>query len=495
MRPPRRPHGPIRKLLVANRGEIAVRVLRACGALGISSVAVYSDADERSRHVGMADEAVRIGPAAARESYLDASRILRAASATGADAVHPGFGFLSENADFARRVEAAGLVWVGPPPSAIEAMGLKVESRERMRAALVPVVPGTHALEDPAEQARVGFPCVVKASAGGGGKGMRVVREAAELAPAIASCRREAEAAFGDGTLYLERYLERPRHVEVQVIADRHGHVAALGERDCSLQRRHQKVLEEAPAPAVGAELRERLCAAAVAAARAVGYVNAGTVEFLLAPTGEFHFLEMNTRLQVEHPVTEEAWGVDLVALQLSVAAGEPLPADLPSRPRAHAIEARIYAEDPDAGFLPQAGRVLAYREPSGPGVRMDSGIEVGSEVGVHYDPMLAKLIARGATREEARRRLVAALAELVVLGVITNVSYLVRVLATEEFRRGEADTGFLERIALPAPPEPTEAAFLAAASLLSGPAIGGAVAAVSTFPDPLAGGRFRLSS
>lgn len=490
------PARPIRKLLVANRGEIAVRVLRACRTLGIPTVAVYSDADERSRHVGMADEAVRIGPAPARESYLDAGRILQAAEATGADAVHPGFGFLSENAGFARRVEAAGLVWVGPPAEAIEAMGLKIGSRERMRAAGVPVVPGTHDLTDPAEQLRVGLPCVVKASAGGGGKGMRVVRDPADLPAAIASCRREAEAAFGDGTLYLERYLERPRHVEVQVIADRHGRVASLGERDCSLQRRHQKVVEEAPSPAVDPSLRERLSAAAVAAARAVGYVNAGTVEFLLSPSGEFFFLEMNTRLQVEHPVTEEAYGVDLVALQLSVAAGEPLPPDLPSAPRAHAIEARIYAEDPEAGFLPQTGRVLAYREPSGPGVRIDSGIEPGSEVGVHYDPMLAKLIARGATREEARLRLVAALSELVVLGVTTNVSYLKRVLSTEEFRRGEADTGFLERSVLPPPPEPSEAAFLAAATLFAGAAPAeGSSPAPSRFPDPFAAGRFRLSS
>jgi acetyl/propionyl-CoA carboxylase alpha subunit len=378
----------------------------------------------------------------------------------------------------------AGLVWVGPPASAIRAMGLKIESRERMRAAGVPVVPGTHDIEDAASVAAVGFPALVKASAGGGGKGMRVVERAADLADAVESCRREAGAAFGDATVYLERYLSRPRHIEVQVMGDAHGDVAAIGERECSLQRRHQKVIEESPSPAVTAELRRRLTEAAVAAARAVGYVNAGTVEFLLAEDGSFYFLEMNTRLQVEHPVTEEAWGVDLVALQLDVAEGSRLPA-LPASPCAHAIEARVYAEDADAGFLPQTGRVLAYREPSGPGVRVDSGIEEGSEVSIHYDPMLAKIVGRGTTREEARRRLVAALSETVVLGVTTNLSYLRRVLETEAVIRGEVDTGFLERAQIPKPKPPTDDVFRAAAFLFASPERSSAASSKAGFPDP----------
>ncbi len=487
---------PFRKLLIANRGEIAVRVIRACKALGIGSVAVYSEQDRDSRHVGLADEAVEIGPAPASESYLSVPKILAAASATGAEAIHPGFGFLSENAGFARAVEAAGLVWVGPPPSAMEAMGRKIESRERMKGASVPVVPGTHLIDDEAERAAVGFPAVVKASSGGGGKGMRIVRGPGELAEALASCRREAEAAFGDGTVYLERYLERPRHVEVQVFGDCHGTIVAIGERDCSLQRRHQKVIEESPSPAVSPALRAQFAEAAVSAARAVGYRNAGTVEFLLAPDGQFYFLEMNTRLQVEHPVTEEAFGVDLVALQLAVAAGERLPADLPSVPRGHAMEARIYAEDPDAGFLPQTGKVLVYREPSGPGVRVDSGICEGMEVSVHYDPMLAKVIARGTNRDEARRRLAAALSEMVVLGVQTNISYLRRVLDTPEFRAGEADTGFLERTPVTLSREPDDGVFQAAARLFaSAPAAGSSAGPAAGFPDPIAAGAFRMAS
>ena len=483
-------------LLIANRGEIAVRVIRACRTLGVKSIAVFSEPDRDARHVALADQAVPIGPAPAAESYLSIPKILQAAASSGAGAVHPGYGFLSENAAFASAVEAAGLIWVGPPPAAMEAMGKKIESRDRMRAAGVPVVPGTHAIDDPAEVARVGLPCVVKASAGGGGKGMRVVRSLEDLPAAVASCRREAEAAFGDGTVYLERYLERPRHIEVQVFGDRHGTVVALGERDCSLQRRHQKVVEESPSPAVTPELRRRLAAAATAAARAVGYRNAGTVEFLLALGGEFYFLEMNTRLQVEHPVTEEAFGLDLVALQLSVAAGEPLPASLPESPRSHAIEARIYAEDPDASFLPQTGKVLVYREPSGPGIRVDSGIQEGTEISVYYDPMLAKVIASGGTREEARSRLAAALSEMSILGVTTNLSYLRRVLLTEAFRAGETDTGFLERASLPPAPEPEDAVFEAAAAALGAPARSGVPAGPGlAFPDPLATGRFRMSA
>ncbi len=485
---------PFRKVLVANRGEIAVRVLTACRTLGFGTVAVASEADVASRHARLADELVVLGPAPARESYLVGSKVLEAARATGADAVHPGFGFLSENAAFARAVLDAGLVWIGPPPEAIEAMGLKVPSRERMRTAGVPVVPGTHDLS-PDGIAKVGFPLVVKASAGGGGKGMRVVRAQAELSPAVESCRREAEAAFGDPTLYAERYLEHPRHVEIQVFGDAHGRVVALGERECSLQRRHQKVVEESPSPAVSPELRARMSEAAVAAAKAVGYVNAGTVEFLLDVDGSFFFLEMNTRLQVEHPVTEEAWGLDLVALQLAVAAGEPLPADLPTAPSAHAIEARVYAEDPENGFLPQVGTVLVYEEPGGPGVRVDSGIEAGSEVSVHYDPMLAKVVARGRTREEARRRLVDALGRTVVLGVATNVSWLRRLLQTSEFVRGELDTSLLGRLEVPPPPDPPPDVLSAAARLLGGGDGRAAMTAPAraAFPDPFAAGSFRV--
>jgi acetyl/propionyl-CoA carboxylase alpha subunit len=473
----------LHRLLVANRGEVAVRVVRACRALGISPVAVFSEADAGARHVRIADEAVSIGPAPAKESYLSIPKLLDAARATRCDAVHPGYGFLSENAEFAQAVLDADLVWVGPPPAAIRAMGLKIESRERMRAAGVPVVPGTHDADDATAVAAIGFPVLVKASAGGGGKGMRLVERAEDLPRAIEACRREAGSAFGDATVYLERYIERPRHVEVQVLGDVHGRVEAVGERECSLQRRHQKVIEESPSPAVAPELRARLAAAATAAARAVGYVNAGTVEFLLAADGTFYFLEMNTRLQVEHPVTEEAWGVDLVALQLKVAAGEALP-ELPAHPMAHAIEARVYAEDADHGFLPQTGRVLVYREPAGPGIRVDSGIEEGSEVSIHYDPMLAKVIARGATREEARRRLAAALRETVILGVTTNVSWLRRVLETEAVARGEVDTSYLERAEIPPPAPPEEDVFRAAAFLFATPektAAGGA----PRFPDP----------
>ncbi len=485
------PGRPIRRLLVANRGEIAVRVIRACKSAGIEAVAVYSEADARAKHVRLADEAVLLGPAPARESYLDAAKLLDAARRKGCDAVHPGYGFLSENAAFARAVDDARLVWVGPPPGAIEAMGLKIESRERMRTAGVPVVPGTNDLSGDFGRS-VGFPLVVKASAGGGGKGMRVVRSADGMAEAVLSCRREAEAAFGDGTLYAERYLERPRHVEVQVFGDRQGHVVALGERECSLQRRHQKVIEESPSPAVSPELRRRMCEAAVAAAKAVDYAGAGTVEFLLAPDGSFYFLEMNTRLQVEHPVTEEAFGVDLVALQLRVAEGEPLPASLPSAPSSWAFEARLYAEDAEHGFLPQTGRLLVFEEPSGPGIRVDSGVSAGDEIGLHYDPMLAKIVARGATREEARRRLAAAVSETVVLGVTTNLSYLRRVLDSEPVVKGEIDTSLLERLEIAPVPPPSAEIFEAACREFSskGPE---ATGEGSRFPDPFAAEGFRM--
>ena len=460
------------RVLVANRGEIAVRVIRACRTAGIPAVAAYSDADRGARHVALADAAAHIGPAPARESYLSIPRLLAAARETGCGAVHPGYGFLSESAAFARAVEGAGMIWIGPPPEAMEAMGSKISARERMRRAGVPVVPGTPAVssnfkEDPSSVLSLGFPVVIKASAGGGGKGMRIVRDAASLSEAIISCRREALAAFGDDTVYVEKFLTAPRHIEVQIFGDAHGNVVALGERECSLQRRHQKVIEECPSSAVTPELRARLQNAACDAARAVGYVNAGTVEFLLEPSGSFYFLEMNTRLQVEHPVTEEAFGVDLVALQLRVAAGEPLP-ELPSAPSAHAIEARVYAEDPDAGFLPQAGRLLAWIEPSGPGVRVDSGVTAGQAVDIHYDALLAKIVAVGRDREEARGRLVAAVGETVALGVATNLSWLKRLLEAAPVVRGELHTGLVETLSLPAPPPPPDEVFEAASSVLS---------------------------
>ncbi len=494
------------RILVANRGEIAVRVIRACRTAGVPAVAVYSDADRSARHVALADAAAHLGPAPARESYLSIPRLLAAARETGCGAVHPGYGFLSENADFARAVRDAGLVWIGPPPEAMEAMGSKIAARERMRTAGVPVVPGAliEGSEEHEEKKRIssngkeaegsaaarraalthpetsgtfsenlssvlslGFPVVVKASAGGGGKGMRIVACPSDLSEAIDSCRREALAAFGDSTVYVEKYLPSPRHIEVQVFGDTHGNVVALGERECSLQRRHQKVIEECPSPAVTPELRTRLQNAACDAARAVGYVNAGTVEFLLEPSGEFYFLEMNTRLQVEHPVTEEAFGVDLVALQLLVAAGEPLP-DLPTTPTAHAMEARVYAEDPDAGFLPQAGHLLSWVEPSGPGVRVDSGVTAGQTVDVHYDPLLAKIVAKGRDREEARGRLVAALGETIALGVATNLSWLRRLLEAAPVVRGDLNTGLVETLSLPAPPSPPDEVFEAASSVLS---------------------------
>jgi acetyl-CoA carboxylase biotin carboxylase subunit len=443
----------VRRLLIANRGEIAVRIIRACRELGVESVAVYSDADRAAPHVRLADAAVRIGPAAASESYLRIPAILDAARASGADAVHPGYGFLAENAAFARACAEAGLTFVGPPADVIERMGSKLAARELMETAGVPIVPG----QRPADQSEagvraaadaVGLPLLIKASAGGGGKGMRTVRETGEIDEAIAAARREALAAFGNGTLYVERLIERPRHVEVQILADRHGHIVHLFERECSVQRRHQKVIEETPSPVLTPALRARMGEAAVAAARAAGYVNAGTIEFLLAGDGDaatFYFLEMNTRLQVEHPVTEAVTGVDLVRAQIAVASGDPLPWPQASlTQRGHAIECRVYAEDPDHGFLPQAGRLLAFRVPEGPGIRVDAGVREGDEVSVHYDPLLAKLIAYGETREAAIDRAIAALRRFAVLGIRSNVSFLLRILRHERFRRGDVHTGFL---------------------------------------------------
>jgi len=462
------------RVLVANRGEIAVRVVRACRELGLESVAVYSEPDRLSPHVRLADFAVLLGPAAASESYLDIDRLLEAAREADAGAVHPGYGFLAENATFARRVEEAGLVWVGPPPGAIAAMGDKTEARERMQAAGVPVVPGSEgALGDPDEAREaadaIGYPVMLKAAAGGGGKGMRVVREAGDFESAFRGARSEARQAFGDDRVYLERFLDRPRHIEIQVLADGHGRTVHVGERECSIQRRHQKLIEEAPSPAVDAELRERMGRVAVQAAEAVGYRSAGTVEFLYQD-GEFFFLEMNTRIQVEHPVTELVWDVDLVREQLRVALGEPLAWDPPDdAPRGHAIECRIGGEDPFAGFLPSAGRIRALRVPDGPGVRWDSGIEPGFEVGLHYDPLLAKLVVHARTREEAIDRMARALAELEVVGLATTTPFHRAVMQEEDFRAGRLSIRYIEEHEdlLPRDPDPETIRLAAAAAAL----------------------------
>jgi len=442
------------RVLIANRGEIAVRVIRACREMGIESVAVYSDADAHALHTTLADRRVRIGPAAAAESYLSVDAIVSAARASGAQAVHPGYGFLSENPSLPSACEQAGITFIGPPADVINVMGSKIAARRLAESAGVPVVPGETSADqsDAAIAAAVesiGFPALLKPSEGGGGIGMKTVRDRASLAGAIAQARREATAAFGDGTLYVERLVEKPRHVEFQVLTDQQGHVVHLFERECSIQRRHQKVIEETPSTALTPALRRRMGDAAVAVARTAGYRNAGTVEFLLEGTGDsarFYFLEMNTRLQVEHPVTEQVTGVDLVRAQILVAAGEPLPWTQDALgQRGHAIEARIYAEDPARNDLPQAGPLLLYREPSMPGVRVDAGITEGSEVSVHYDPLLAKLIAWGETRDAARRRALAALRSYPVLGIRTNIALLVELLEHPRFIAGSLDTGFLD--------------------------------------------------
>ncbi len=463
-----------RKLLVANRGEIAVRVFRTCRELGIPSVAVYSEADRGARHVREADESVAIGPAEALRSYLSIDALLRAARETGAEAIHPGYGFLSQSGDFADAVKDAGLVFVGPPGDVHRLMGDKQAARRRMAAASVPVLPGYdgEAQDDArllAEAERIGWPVLLKPARGGGGKGMRVVTRAEDMLAALAASRREARAAFGGETLLLERFVERSRHVEVQVVADAHGAVLHLGERECSIQRRHQKVVEETPSPALSAEARDELCRAGVAAARAASYLGAGTVEFLMAPDGRFYFLEMNTRLQVEHPVTEAITGLDLVRMQHEVAAGRALPlAQEQVTARGHAIECRLYAEDPARDDLPSPGRVLYLSEPQGPGIRVDSGLSTGSDVTVHYDPLLAKLVAWGQDRGEATGRMQAALRETVVLGVVTNLARLRAILEHPAFAAGELHTGFIEEhlseLGAPACPPPLAIAALAAA-------------------------------
>ena len=465
----------LRRVLVANRGEIAIRVFRACREAGIETVAVYSDADRDAPHVSAADAAVRIGPPPPRESYLNIDAILAAARETAAEAIHPGYGFLSENASFARACEAAGFVFIGPTAESIELMGSKIGARTLMDRAGVPVVPGM----TPANQSdagllaaakSVGFPALVKASAGGGGKGMRVLDGPDSAEDKIGAARREATSAFADGTLYVERLVKRPRHVEVQIFGDSQGNVVHLFERECSIQRRHQKVIEESPSVALTPALRERMGQAAVKAAKAAKYRNAGTIEFLLEGSGDdarFYFLEMNTRLQVEHPVTEAVAGVDLVRAQLTVAAGEPLPwTQEELTQRGHAIECRVYAEDPSAGFLPQAGRLLLYREPCGPGIRVDSGVVEGGEVPVMYDPLLAKLTAAAESRRAAIDRAIAALRDFPVLGIRTNIPFMIRVLEHAAFDSGDVHTGFIDEHLeeLVKPPEFSREALAAAA-------------------------------
>jgi acetyl-CoA carboxylase biotin carboxylase subunit len=464
------------KLLVANRGEIAIRIFRACREMGISTVAVYSDADRDSLHVGYADEACRIGPAPARESYLAVDRILDAAQRTGAGMIHPGYGFLAENAAFARACRDAGLTFVGPPPEAIEAMGSKTESRRRMIEAGVPVVPGMSRAATPddviAFAREAGYPILLKASAGGGGKGMRAVAAEGEVRAAFERAASEAQAFFGDAAVYAEKLVDGARHVEVQVVFDAAGRCAAVGERECSIQRRHQKVVEECPSPVVDPALRAALGEAALAAARAVGYVSCGTVEFLLDRSGRFYFLEMNTRLQVEHAITEEVWGVDLVREMISIARGEPLSfaaGDL--APRGHAIECRIYAEDPERNFAPSPGRIEFLALPQGPGVRHDVGVESGSIVPIDYDPMLGKLIATGRSRAEAIARLGRALAEYEVVGIKTSLPFFRDLVEDPEFLAAAFDTGWLDRRlargeTAPSPPADDDVAVLAAAVL-----------------------------
>jgi acetyl-CoA/propionyl-CoA carboxylase, biotin carboxylase, biotin carboxyl carrier protein len=445
---------PLRAVLIANRGEIAVRVVRACREMGLRSIAVYSDADAGAPHTRLADSAVRIGPPAPAVSYLSIEALMAAAHASDADAIHPGYGFLSENELFARACESAGLIWIGPPAAVIEQMGSKIAARQLMESAGVPVVPGTTPRDQSDEGIfaavrEIGYPVLVKASEGGGGKGMRALRDERTALEMIASARREALGAFGDGTLYVERLIERPRHVEIQVFGDAHGNVVHLFERECSLQRRHQKIVEESPSPALTPALRARMGDAAAAASRAAGYRNAGTIEFLVEGEGDgarFYFLEMNTRLQVEHPVTEAVTGVDLVRAQLTVAAGGRLPWTQESLGlRGHAIECRVYAEDPANGFLPQAGPLTTYREPSGPGIRIDSGVAEGGRIGVHYDPMLAKLVAFGETREAAVERAVLALSSYRIAGIRTNIPFLMRLLRHDAVAAGRLHTQFVD--------------------------------------------------
>ena len=462
-----------KKILIANRGEIAVRVIRSCRELGIPSVAVYSDVDRTSLHVRKADEAYHIGPAAAAESYLNFAKILDVAKRSGADAIHPGYGFLSENAKFAQACADAGVKFIGPSPASIEMMGSKTRARHEMEKAGVPFVPGTSRGLESTEQAeqvaaRIGFPVMLKAAAGGGGKGMRLVHTPEELKPALEAAQSEAERAFGDREVYIEKAILSPRHIEMQVLADEHGNTVYLGERECSIQRRHQKVLEESPSPIVDADMRQRMGEVAVRVAKAAGYTNAGTVEFLVDQHKNFYFLEMNTRLQVEHPVTELITGLDLVHLQIRIAAGEKLPfRQTDVRIRGHAIECRIYAEDPDNNYFPSPGRITLLLSPSGPGIRRDSGMYEGWTVPVDYDPLLAKLIGYGTDRTQAISRLTRALHEYFVGGIKTNISLFRRILTDSDFQAGKLDTGYLDRLLKSKPSEvqglDTEVAAIAA--------------------------------
>src|SRR5512135_431673 len=479
-----------RKILIANRGEIACRIARTARRMGVETVAVYSDADARALHVEACDLAQRIGPPAPRESYLNGEAIIAAALATGAKAIHPGYGFLSENEGFAAACARAGLAFIGPPPAAIAAMGSKSEAKSIMARAGVPVVPGYHgADQDPRllaqEAERIGYPVLIKATAGGGGKGMKVATAPGEFAQALASAQREARGSFGDDRVLLERYLRSPRHIEMQVFADTHGNVVHLFERDCSVQRRHQKVVEEAPAPGMDAARRRAMGDAAIAACRAIGYVGAGTIEFIAEQDGTFYFMEMNTRLQVEHPVTEMITGLDLVEWQLRVASGEPLPlAQDGLAIRGHAIEARVYAEDPERGFLPSIGRMTHWRMPDeGPRVRVDTGYRAGDEVSPFYDPMLAKVIAWGEDRERARETLLRGLHDCEIAGVTTNTAFLGRVLAHQAFADARLDTGLIEthREALLPPPAPASPRALLAAAIAEFAAIRDASEASAT--------------
>jgi len=459
-----------KKILIANRGEIAVRIIRACRELGIPSVAVYSDVDRAALHVRKADEAYAIGPASAAESYLNADKILAVAKQSGSTAIHPGYGFLAENASFARACADAGIRFIGPSPQAMETMGSKIRARQEMERAGIPFVPGTsRPLGSLAEArqvaAQIGYPVMLKAAAGGGGKGMRLVGSPEELPAHLQSAQSEALRAFGDEEVYLERAIVNPRHIEIQILADEHGHAVYLGERECSLQRRHQKVLEECPSPIVTQALREAMGETAVRAARAANYTNAGTVEFLLEEGKNFYFLEMNTRLQVEHPVTELTTGLDLVELQIQIAEGKPLPFEQKDISlRGHALECRVYAEDPDNNYFPSPGKITLLEEPSGPGIRLDSGIYEGWNVPLDYDPLLAKLISYGSDREQAIRRMARALDEYFVAGIKTNLALFRRILADADFRAGRFDTGYLERLpAAAAPPENSASAEIAA--------------------------------
>ena len=496
----------MRKILVANRGEIALRVMKACREMGIPTVAVYSTSDKGSLHVQFADEAVCIGSPPPLESYLNIEKIISTAKQTGADAIHPGYGFLAENSDFARRCAEESIIFIGPNHEAMRLLGNKIESRKTMVKAGIPVIPGMMAGcaevgSVVKEATQMGFPVLVKAAGGGGGKGMRIVRESKELEESLAACMREARSAFGDATIYLEKYIEKPRHVEFQILADTYGNVIHLFERECSIQRRYQKIVEETPSVALDRELREKMGNVAVQVAKTAGYTNAGTVEFLLDPTGKFYFLEVNARVQVEHPITEAVVGVDLVKQQIRIASGEKLTLkqeDL--RQRGHAIECRIYAEDPENGFLPSAGKILFLKEPVGPGIRCDSGIWTGCEVSVHYDPILSKLVVWDETREQARRRMASALREYVILGIKTTVHFLADIMEHPAFAEGKTHTGFIpEHFSdwklTEGDPSETKIALLAAAALgRSGPAVRAFATAREVFSPWKSNSRWRIA-